>query len=431
MTAFLRTGLVFLLLLVADAGQAGDTYTSDAAIRRGSGGVNTPAQQDKPYLIMVSIDGLRWDYPDTRHTPTLSRMAKEGVRAERLLPAFPTQTFPNHYTLVTGLLPAHHGIVANEFQYDRNGQWYRYKESASAGNGKAYGGEPIWVTAETQGMVSASFFWVGSEADIQGVRPTHWRKYNKDIKGTRRVDQVLKWLAEAPETRPHLYTLYFEMVDDNSHWYGPESKQAKKSVKNVDRYLKRLLKGIRKLPYGDQVNIMVMSDHGQSGYDWTAAPYILNERMSLDGISVVDKGNHVLIYLNQPDPERAETIRDLVNSSWEHGRAWLAEDAPADWHVPDNPRFADVILVADDDYAVVSSKERIPKIPLGAHGWKPEDPDMHGVFIATGPQFKSGTRIGPMQNVDVYPLAVKVLGLEQPENIDGRLERVSSVLAGH
>lgn len=422
----------FLLLVLAVSFEVPATELQSASHHApGSGGVNAPAQRDKPYLIMVSIDGLRWDYADTRHAPTLRKMARSGVRAERLLPAFPTQTFPNHYTLVTGLLPAHHGIVANEFQFGRSGQWYRYKERASAGNGSAYGGEPIWVTAETQGMVSASYFWVGSEAAILGVRPTHWHNFSKEVTGITRVDQVLKWLAEPAETRPHLYTLYFELVDDYSHWFGPDSQQARKSVKTIDRAIKRLLKGIAKLPHGDQVNIMVMSDHGQARYKPGVAPFILNDHVTLDGTTSIEGGNYVFLYLDHADTARAEAIRDQVNKNWDHGKAWLAADAPAEWHIADNPRFADVIMVADDGHAILSSREKISKIIQGAHGWKPESPDMHGVFIAMGPQFKKGLEIGPVQNVDVYPLAVRTLGLDAPESIDGELERVISVLADH
>jgi predicted AlkP superfamily pyrophosphatase or phosphodiesterase len=392
-----------------------------------TGGVNAPEQRDKPYLVLVSLDGFRWDYPDRALTPTLSRIAREGVRAERLLPVFPTLTFPNHYSLVTGLYPARHGIVANEFPLGA-GAWYRIHDRTAVETGSSYGGEPLWVTAERQGMVAAAFFWVGSEADIGGVRPSHWRRFTKEIKGAARVDQVLAWLAEPPATRPHFYTLYFEDVDDSTHWYGPESKEGDEAIRRADRYLARLLKGIERLPHGHEVNLVVVSDHGQGRYRQPVQPLLLDSFITLEGITAVDGGSYCLLYFDAPDLERAALIRDQVNARWQHGRAWLKGKAPAAWQVDGNARFADVILVADAGQAVLSTEARRNKINTGDHGWRPEDPGMHGIFLAWGPAFKAGVRSGPVRNVDVHPLLLQVLGLEGPAATDGDPQTLRALL---
>lgn len=392
-----------------------------------TGGINIPEQRDKPYLVLVSIDGFRWDYPDQGLTPTLNRIAREGVRAERLLPVFPTLTFPNHYSLVTGLYPARHGIVANEFPLG-NGGWYRIRDRAAVENGSVYGGEPVWVTAEQQGMVAASFFWVGSEADIGGVRPSHWRRYSKEIKGAARVDQVLAWLAEPPATRPHFYTLYFEEVDDYSHWYGPGTEEGDAAIRRVDRYLARLLRGLRQLPHGDEVNLVIVSDHGQGRYRQPVEALLLDTVIDLEGITSVDGGSYCFLHLDSPDPARAELIRDRVNARWQHGRAWLKHEAPAAWRVGDSARFADIILVADAGYAVISTQAQRDKINAGDHGWRPEAPDMHGIFLAWGPAFRQGMRTGPVRNVDVQPMLLRVLELEAPGQTDGDPDALISIL---
>ena len=203
--------------------------------RSGSGGINAPAQRDKPYLILISIDGFRWDYQALYKTPALDRLAAGGVRAESLQPVFPTLTFPNHYSIATGLYPANHGIVANDFPDPDSGDWYQYKTARIVQQGRWYGGEPIWVAAEKSGMVAAAFFFVGTEADIGGIKPTYWNRFDANISGSRRVAQVLKWLAMPIETRPHLITLYFEHVDNDSHQYGVGSKESIAEIKRVDR----------------------------------------------------------------------------------------------------------------------------------------------------------------------------------------------------
>jgi predicted AlkP superfamily pyrophosphatase or phosphodiesterase len=394
----------------------------------GTGGINAPYQLDKPYVIMISIDGFRWDYMDLHHAPSLKRLAKEGVRAERLLPVFPTLTFPNHYSLATGLYPARHGLMANEFPVDGDDDWYRLSLRETVENGRYYRGEPIWVTAETQGMVTASFFWVGSEADIQGVRPTHWRRFNKDVKGSDRIDQVLEWLAEPVASRPHFYTLYFEELDDYTHWYGPSSSEGGKAVMRIDAHIERLLKGLENLPHGKQVNIVLVSDHGQAEYLENEKPLVLDQLVKLDDISSVDGGCYVFMHFDEPDHNRAIEIRDAINRNWNHGRAYLPGDTPAQWYVTDDARFPEVIVVAEAGHGVISTASMAYKVGSGDHGWAPEAEQMHGIFLAWGPDIRQGMEIGPIRTVDVYPLLLSLLDLSPPELMDGDPEALQGIL---
>jgi predicted AlkP superfamily pyrophosphatase or phosphodiesterase len=405
---------LWLLAGVAEAGQAGRP-----GLPQGSGGTNAQHQLGKPYLVLVSIDGFRWDYPDIHATPAINRIIDEGVRAERLIPVFPTLTFPNHYSIATGLLPWRHGLVANEFPDPATGSWYALRNRAAVQDGRYYRGEPIWVTAETQGMVAAAFFFVGSEAAIGGVRPTHWRDYDKGVAGEDRVDQVLAWLREPPDTRPHLYTLYFEDVDDNSHWYGPDSDQAIAVIRRVDGYLERLLQGIDALPHARRVYLVVVSDHGQASYLEGAPPLVLSEHIQLDGMTIVEGGSYAYLHLDTPNAARARAIRDTLNAAWPHGRAWLPPEAPASWSVSGNDRYPDVIVQPDLGYGVISVPGKSGKLSPGDHGWSPEAAAMHGIFLARGAGIRAGSRHGPVRAVDVYPLLVEILGLQAPALIDG------------
>ena len=421
---FAQSLSLLLALLFATACQA---QAAGAALH-GSGGVNSKQQQAKPYLVLVSIDGFRWDYMDLHPTPNLHRIAAAGARAERLLPVFPTLTFPNHYSIVTGLYPAHHGLVANDFPDRARDRWYSLRNRETVEDPAFYGGEPIWVAAETQGMVSAAFFFVGTEAPVMGVPPSHWRSYDKKIPGDERVDQVLAWLAWPAEKRPHLYTLYFEDVDDSSHWYGPGSSENAAAIARVDHYIGRLLNGIEKLPHAGEVNVILLSDHGQGAYVEKQQPYLLTDRVNLDGARIVEGGSYLFLYLDDPDPARAATIAATVNASWGHGHAYLPTDAPAQWHVDGNPSFPDVILMPDAGYAVLSSMDKVGKINAGDHGWAPESPDMHGFFIACGPNIKRGVAPGAVRNIDVYPLMLSILGLTGPQPIDGDAASLAETL---
>ena len=402
--------------------------TCSPAYAAGSGGINTVEQQDKPYLILVSIDGFRWDYMDLYPTPNMDRLATAGVRAERLLPVFPTLTFPNHYSIATGLYPANHGLVGNNFPDRARDKWYALHDREAVEDRWFYKGEPIWVTAETQGMVTASYFFVGTEAPIQGVYPSYWHPYNHDIAGEDRVDHVLSWLAKPAQSRPHLLTLYFEDVDDHSHWYGPGSAENIEAISRVDGYLGRLMRGLGKLPHGKQVNIIVVSDHGQGTYLEDQPVFTLDQHVDLQDIVSIDGGSYLFLYFDQNDPERARDIVATANRHWDHGTAYLPADAPAQWHIDNNPRFPDVLLMPDPGFAVLSSTQSEHKTNPGDHGWLPEMPEMHGFFIAGGPNIKSGMSLGPISNVDIYPLMVSILGLKAPEKLDGDSTKLSEIL---
>jgi predicted AlkP superfamily pyrophosphatase or phosphodiesterase len=419
---------VFVLLTLVLIASCQSPPPADDDFTKGTGGINAASQLSKPYLVLVSIDGFRWDYMDRYPTPNLDRIASKGSKAERLLPVFPTLTFPNHYSIATGLYPAHHGLVANDFPDPERNKWYSLKNRETVEDSAFYSGEPIWVTAETQGMVSASFFWVGTEAAVSGVSPTHWRSFDKNISGQERVEQVLSWMAEPEKSRPHLYTLYFENVDDYSHWKGPESQENIEAIKRVDEYVGQLLDGIEKLPYSEQVNIIVVSDHGQGSYLENPQPFVLGDHVKLEGTTVIEGGPYLFLHLDEDNPSRASKIVDTVNRLWKHGRAYLPVDTPKSWFVDDNPRFPDVILVAEQGFAVLSSAQMSHKLNAGDHGWPPESPAMHGFFIASGPSIKADVTLGPVNNIDVYPLMLSILGLEGPASIDGDASSLQEIL---
>ena len=393
----------------------------------GSGGVNAPEHLNAPYIVLISLDGFRWDYPEIFNPPTINRMLKAGFRAERLIPVFPTLTFPNHYSVATGLYPDRHGLVGNHFYMPEFDSWYELFNRESVSDGRHYEGQPVWLTAECQGMVSAAYFFVGTEADIQGMRPSYWYPYDKQVPGARRVDQVLSWLGKPAAHRPHLITLYFEDVDDHSHWTGVGSGPARDAIVRVDSWLERLLQGIEKLPHGDQVNIIVVSDHGQSAYLDNAEPLVISEHIDLTGIRVIGKGPYAFLFYDSDKQARIERHTELLEAAWPHGRVMSPAEAPESWRVGTNERWPDLMLVADIGHMVVSERAQIARLSAGAHGWAPEDSDMHGILFGAGPGFIPGARIGPVRVVDIYPLMLDMLGLTAPGSLDADPQALHSV----
>ncbi len=395
-------------------------------IAAGSGGVNADHQRDKPHLVLVSLDGFGWDLMDKHETPALDRLASDGVRAKSLEPVFPTLTFPNHYSIATGLYPAEHGLVGNTFPSAARDDWYTLRDRSKVEDGNWYEGEPIWVTAEKQGMVSAAFFFVGTEADIDGIRPTYWNTFNYSVPGEQRVGKVLDWLALPDETRPRMITLYFEYVDQASHDEGPDSAGAARAVARVDALIGRLLQGIDKLGMQDDVYVVVVSDHGQAGYRDNREAYVLDEHIDLDGIDIVEHGSFAGLYFE--DTSRIDAIVRAVNATWDDGTAYTRATAPLEWHITADRRFADVYLVADPGEAVISTHARLRTLTAGDHGWAPSFTAMHGLFIASGPRLSGVDSIDTISVTDVYPLMLGILGLEAPAGHPERGLRLRNLL---
>ena len=406
-----------------------DSATSSGRIS-GSGGSNRPEHRDKPYLILISFDGFRHDYLDRFNLPNFRRMSERGARASAMIPVFPSLTFPNHYSLVTGLHPERHGIIENTFHDPDRNQTYSIRDQQTVADGTWYRGEPIWVTAETQGMVAACFFWPGSEAAIKGVRPTIWNKYDGTIANNARVDTVLGWLRLPPERRPHLITMYFSEVDYASHRNALDSSAIEAAARSVDRSLGLLIDGIDTLPIKDRIYVLVTSDHGMVETS-ASRNVMLGSLIDLDSVRVSFDGPVAGLHVKAGQQE-ARHIRDQINSRLQHGRAYLRREVPEKHRFRADPRIGDVVIIMDESWSLVG----IPPLTglirerWGQHGWDPALPSMHAVFMISGPDIRPGTTIPAVDNVDVYPLMTELLGLRPAPGIDGRPGHIRAQVTG-
>jgi predicted AlkP superfamily pyrophosphatase or phosphodiesterase len=375
---------------------------------------------------MVSFDGFRADYLDRYPVPNLHRVIANGARAEALIPAFPSKTFPNHYTIATGLTPEHHGIVANAFYDPARRDTYSASTARDAQDGSWYRGEPIWVTAERQGMVTGAFVWPGSEAAIQGIRPTHWKPYDQTTPDSTRVDSVLSWLRLPAPRRPHLVVLYMGDVDVAAHRVGPDAPEVSAAAATVDAAVGRLLDGMSTLPIADSLYLVLVSDHGLAAY--TANEYVAIERLvDTLAVRVADVGPVANLHVTG-GVAAARVVRDSVNRVLGHGRAYLRGEVPSRLHYSADPRIGDVVIITDEPY-VLGYAAKAPKPGIhGLHGWDPASLSMHAIFVVQGPGIPRGVRIPAFENVDIYPWLTEVLGLQSARSVDGQAGRLRAML---
>ena len=386
---------------------------------------NSAAAQKKPYVILISIDGLRSDFVEKFNAKSLQAYGKSGIVAEYMTSAFPSLTFPNHYSIVTGLYPAHHGLVDNTFFDEKADATYTMSNKKMVADPYWYGGTPLWVLAEKQQMVTASFYWVASEAPIANTKPTYFYNYNDKIKIETRIAQVKEWLSLPAKTRPHLITFYMPDVDDAAHNYGPDSKQAEAAVLYVDNVIKQMNEAVSSLNL--PVNFILVSDHGM---------VLVNSQNPMRLPKAVDPSKFYIpsgSALLQLYAKDSAVILPTYNALLKEANGYdvyLKGNTPKDFHynsIDDRfNRIGDIILVAKLPYTFSLSGR--PSSP-GKHGYDPRLPEMRASFLAWGPAFKSGKKIKGFENVHVYPLIAKILGLQfNDKTTDGKLSVLNHIL---
>ena len=394
-----------------------------------SGYGQVPVKDLKPTVILISLDGFRYDYVDKYEAPTIAKLGRDGVRAKWMIPSFPTKTFPNHYTIVTGLYPANHGIVENNvFDF---GTVFSMGKREEVENPRWWGGEPIWVTAEKQGQVAASYFWVGSEAKIGGIQPTFWKTYDGKIPNDSRVDTVLGWLDLPREKRPTMITMYFSDTDDAGHGHSPDGVEVSDAVKTVDGNIARLLDGLRKRKIDKKVNIIIVSDHGMAAVDQKNA-IIMDDHFSFDDTErILWTGEIIQIF---PKAGKEDAIMSALEKPGLHTTCWRKKDIPDRLHYKQGARVAPIVCTSDLGW-MMTSRERYETLKKradfgrirGAHGYDNKYQEMQTTFIAHGRNFKKSRLIEPFENIEIYNIMCKILGLVPAKN-DGDLSRVENML---
>jgi predicted AlkP superfamily pyrophosphatase or phosphodiesterase len=387
-------------------------------------------QKELPYVVLISFDGFRSDYVDRLNLPNFRAFIKSGSSSEALIPSFPSKTFPNHYTLVTGLYPGHHGLVDNYFFDPSRQETYSMRDRKMVTDSSYYGGTPLWQLARKQGVKSASYFWVGSELEEESLRPDYYYQYDQSVAFNSRVDQVISWLQLPKKERPHLITLYFSSPDTESHTFGPFANETKEKLLGIDSLLGNFMTRIKELKL--PITVILVSDHGMLEIKKEIGNYIFLDELvkTGNGITVSNGGTQTHIYASTQ--KKSDSIFSELQRRKKNFSIVKRKDFQPAWNY-DHKRAGDLLLIADPGKFITTTdrNEILDEIKqggsFGVHGYDPAlVKDMYGIFYAAGPNIKQGVRIKAFSNIHVYPLVAKILGLTIPP-IDGSFETLKPI----
>jgi len=392
--------------------------------------------KSEKYIILVSFDGFRWDYMEKTDTPNLDRLAAGGVKADALIPSFPSKTFPNHYTIVTGLYPENHGITMNTMYDPVFDAQFSLGNRDEVQNGRWWGGEPIWVTAEKQGVKTLCNFWPGSEAEINGYRPTYWVEYDGDMPNEERVNKVFEYLDKPKNDRPHFYTIYFSDPDDYGHMTGPDSSSINVAIQECDARMGQLIEGLEDREMLDKVDIIIVSDHGMAQLS-PKRTLFLDDYLNPADLTILNWYPVLDIWC---DDSEVDSIYNLIANKNDHLAVYKKEDMPEYLHYSNNRRIAPIVGILDNGWSLTTHSYFDSHVSYkneemhgysyfggGTHGYDPAHSDMHAFFLAHGPSFKDGKTLSAFNNIHLYRLMVHILNLE-PAETDGNLTVFSEIL---
>lgn len=381
---------------------------------------NSETMMDRPIVIMISIDGFRADYMQKIKPPNLQKIAKAGIYSPGMIPSYPTHTYPNHFTLVTGRTPSNHGILSNYF-YDevRKETYNAFGDSSS--DATWYQGDPIWNVVEKNGMIAHTNQWVANEVHVNGQDPTCYAPYSSKVTSAQRVDVVMEWLKLPAEKRPHYINSYFSIVDSAGHANGPDSKEVKAAVLEVDKEIGRLWDFIRAsdLP----INIILVSDHGMQE-NFQDKIIFLGNITNLTGFKWSDKGAAVMLY-HDDEAKIAKAYQDL-KAKEKNYKVYLRADIPAEFLLTNKDRVGDILLISEAGHYMTDrtfTPDKPYKVGGGSHGWPNTNKSMHALFIAAGSHItKRRANIPEFSNIDIYPFVMEILGVSTSVSFDGNAE---------
>jgi predicted AlkP superfamily pyrophosphatase or phosphodiesterase len=375
-------------------------------------------------LLLISFDGFMNEYIERNETPNFDRLIANGVKAEYMIPIFPTKTFPNHYSIVTGLYTENHGIIANGFYDDSLDARFRFGPIDSPNDERWWGGEPIWITAEKQGLTSATFFWPGSEASIDGVQSTKWVQYDESILEKARIDSIVNWMDPEGLVQADFGSLYFSFVDQIGHRFGPNSIEVDNAVLRADSLLGYLFEKVDEHHFSDQLNTIVLSDHGMA----EVAPerlIFLEEIINMDDVDMIDWTPVAMI---SPHEGKVDEVYNDLKSFGGDYSVYRKDELPENYHFSNHYRIPEIIVVADMGH-MISTRSFYEERGLikATHGYDYQAPEMRTIFLADGPAFEDAIVTEPFQSIHIYELMCKILELDPAEN-DGNLEQVKQLL---
>lgn len=384
--------------------------------------------QTEQYTILISFDGFRWDYLNRGLTPNIDQLKSNGVYAESLEPVFPTKTFPNHYSIVTGLYPDNHGIILNEFRDPVTNAKYTIWDSSVVTNPKWYKGESIWENAKKQNVITASYFWPGSEIKDVKRQPNYFEKYNHNLPYDKRIEGVLNWLQLPFSERPKIIAMYFDATDSKGHRFGPNSKELNSAIQQLDSVIGKIVSGLEKLNLLSKTNLIITTDHGMTEVSKNKIEKIYN----LVDKDVMLEWSEPILFV-WPKNDKVDEVYSLLKSKESHFTTFKRDELFLKYNLGKNEFLPPIILVADLGWILAAkepTEKELERFLIGNHGFKNNEKDMHGIFVAAGPSFKKNFKTKILRTIDIYPLLCKINNLIPSKNIDGDLSKIDFLTIG-
>lgn len=382
---------------------------------------------DDIYTLVISFDGFRYDYFDMAFTPNFDKFVKEGTKAESLIPVFPSLTFPNHYSIATGYYSDQHKIIGNTFYSKKLQKTYSMRDQHSVRDGDFYGAEPIWVTAAKNDINSATYYWIGSEAEINGYRPSIYKYYDGSVSFESRVDSIVSWFNYSEDRRPRICMLYFNEPDYTGHVYGTETNNIVQSILEMDKLLEYTITRLSGLDIYEKLNIIIVSDHGMVDTNKNKV-ILIDEYINLDNFQILyGPSVTALNYISKSNDFHLRYNQIKFMS------IFSKNNIPYHYHYK-NKDMPDYLLVADMGWFITTSEKLKDqkKFPLGMHGYDPKSKSMHGIFIAKGPSIRSDSKIKSFKNINIYPLICNIYDIKpniiEGSNVDWDFNQIKQIL---
>lgn len=382
--------------------------------------------QKDPKLLLVAFDGFRYDYLTKADTPNFDKLVATGVISEGLIPIFPSKTFPNFYAIASGLYPENSGFVGNNMYDPQMDARFTMSDRSAVENPEWYGGEPIWNTVEKAGKKAGTMFWVGSEAPIQNMRPTHWKRYDESMQDSARIDSVIKWLSDGTDQEVDFSTVYFSFTDSQGHRFGPDSPEVVTAIERADKLVGYIIQKMEENQLSDNTNLMIVADHGMAEISRERI-VVLDDMIDPSDLEPVSYSPALMANVKEG---KLDAVYSALKQNEENFQVYKKEDIPERYHLKNHHRIPDLLLVADLGYTINSLDyfERRSDYPSGAtHGFDNKHKEMSAIFVANGPDFKKGYKMGPFQNIHLHRLMTHLLDIE-PAATDGKLDSVSVML---
>lgn len=396
--------------------------------------ISTSQKTEKNYVLLISFDGFRYDYPDKFDLPNFKKLQQKSSYAKGSISSFPSKTFPNHYSIITGMYPGNHGLVDNRFFSHSEQRIYSIPDRTAVQNANFYGGTPLWQWLQQHGMKTASYFWVGSEAPITGEFPTYYKQFDPKVPYTDRINQVMDWFRLPEKERPQFITLYFEFVDHIGHHTGTQSEALKKELQQADQLLGQIMSGVEKLNL--PITTIITSDHGMIDMTSDKDKLVFMEEIEdklAPKANIINNGMHSQIYLKDKN-DKEEVYQELKNYFADKPflTVYKKEETPEKWHYRTHPNIGDLLLITDAPYYMVKNEQDFWASKTGTwgtHGYDPyTTPEMMAIFYVFGKNIKENYQIPSFENVHIYPFITHLLGIGNPKNIDGKTEVLKPVL---